>query len=87
MRVACSSETLILIYQTTRYHNSEDLNLNAYRSENLRYHNYLTNISEELTASVFRVEHTGNVLLNADIDLPDYTVSQLRRPQSQYLLL
>jgi hypothetical protein len=38
MEGACSFETLVTIYKTTRFHNPEDCNLNVHSHENLRTH-------------------------------------------------
>jgi hypothetical protein len=40
----------------------------------------VTNVSEDLTASVFRVKMEGSMVLRNVGNLPHYTASQPRRP-------
>jgi hypothetical protein len=41
MDAVCSSETLVMIYETTRRHIPEDSDLHSYCCQNLKFHMYL----------------------------------------------
>jgi hypothetical protein len=44
---ATFSDTLIFIYQTTRYHTSEDHNINVYRASNLNIIDHNINVAKQ----------------------------------------